>query len=131
MNLHVSDQVLAITTYTKVAFCKLYDRKNALVAADMLNDMVVPFFDAHGIPLLRILTDCGGEYCGNREQHHEYVLYLDIENIEHTTTKAKSPQTNGICERFNKTCKDEFYSIAFRKKKFGAYMKYRLTWVNG
>jgi hypothetical protein len=75
----------------------------------------VMFFDAHGIPLLRILTDRGSEYCGNRE-HHEYALYLDIENIEHSRTKAKSPQTNGICERFNKTCKDEFYSIAFRKK---------------
>jgi transposase InsO family protein len=106
-----------IDTYTKVAFCKLYDRKNALVAADMLNDMVVPFFDAHGIPLLRILTDRGSEYCGNRE-HHEYALYLDIENIEHTKTKAKSPQTNGICERFNTTCEDEFYPIAFRKRVY-------------
>jgi len=113
---HIYQQTF-IDTYTKVAFCKLYDRKNALVAADMLNDMVVPFFDAHGIPLLRILTDRGSEYCGNRE-HHEYALYLDIENIEHAKTKAKSPQTNGICERFNKTCKDEFYSIAFRKKVY-------------
>ena len=113
---HIYQQTF-IDTYTKVAFCKLYDRKNALVAADMLNDMVVPFFDAHGIPLLRILTDRGSEYCGNRE-HHEYALYLDIENIEHAKTKAKSPQTNGTCERFNKTCKDEFYSIAFRKKVY-------------
>ena len=106
-----------IDTYTKVAFCKLYDRKNALVAADMLNDMAVPFFDTHGIPLLRILTDRGSEYCGNRE-HHEYALYLELENIEHTKTKAKTSQTNGICEGFNKTCKDEFYSIAFWKKVY-------------
>ena len=97
--------------------CKLYDRKNALAAADMLNDRVIPFFDSHDIPLLHILSDRGSEYCGNRE-HHEYALYLDIENIEHAKTKAKSPQTNGICERFNKTCKDEFYSIAFRKKVY-------------
>jgi transposase InsO family protein len=85
-----------IDTYSKVAFAKLYDRKNALVAADMLNDQVVPFFDEHEIPLLRILTDRGSEYCGNRE-HHEYQLYLDLENIDHSKTKAKSPQTNGIC----------------------------------
>jgi hypothetical protein len=104
-----------IDTYAKVAFCKLYDRKNALVAAGMLNDTVVPFFDAQGIPLLRILTDRGSGYCGNRE-HHEYALYLGLENSEHSRTKAKSPQTSGICERFNKTCKDGFYSIAFRKK---------------
>ena len=69
----------------------------------MLNDRVVPFFEEQGIPLLRILTDRGTEYCGNRE-HHEYQLYLAIENIDHTKTKARSPQTNGICERFHKTC---------------------------
>ena len=104
-----------IDTYTKVACAKLYDRKNALVAADMLNDRVVPFFEEHDIPLLRILTDRGTEYCGNRE-HHEYQLYLAVEDIDHTKTKARSPQTNGICERFHKTVLQEFYQVAFRKK---------------
>ena len=113
---HIYQQTF-IDTYTKVAFCKLYDRKNALVAADMLNDTIIPFFDKQGIPLLRILTDRGSEYCGNRE-HHEYALYLDLENIEHSKTKARSPQTNGIRERFNKTREDEFYSVAFRKKVY-------------
>ena len=108
-------QQTVIDTYTKVAFAKLYDRKNALIAADMLNDRVIPFFDANEIPVLRVLTDRGSEYCGNRE-HHEYELYLDLENIDHTKTKAKSPQTNGICERFHKTILNEFYQITFRKK---------------
>ncbi len=102
-----------IDTYSKVAFVKLYDRKTALVAADILNDRVVPFFEEYGIPLLRILTDRGSEYCGNRE-YHEYQLYLTIEGIEHTRTKTKSPQTNGICERFQRTILNEFYQIAFR-----------------
>ncbi|HOW30219.1 MAG TPA: IS481 family transposase [Bacteroidales bacterium] len=106
-----------IDTYAKVGFAKLYDRKNALVAADMLNDRVIPFFEEQGIRLLRILTDRGTEYCGARE-HHEYQLYLDIEDIDHSKTRAKSPQTNGICERFHKTIQDEFYSIAFRKKVY-------------
>lgn len=106
-----------IDTYTKVAMAKLYDRKNALVAADMLNDRVVPFFEAQQVPLLRILTDRGTEFCGQRE-HHEYQLYMAIENIDHTKTKARSPQTNGICERFHRTMQDEFYSIAFRKKLY-------------
>src|ERR687886_2813128 len=88
-----------IDTYTKVAFAKLYDRKNALVAADMLNDRVLPFFEEQEVPLLRILTDRGTEYCGQRE-HPEYQLYLALENIDHSKTKARSPQTNGICERF-------------------------------
>ena len=104
-----------IDTYSKVAFAKLYDRENALFAADMLNDRVIPFFDSKEIPVLRVLTDRGSEYCGNRE-HHEYELYLDLEDIDHTKTKAKSPQTNGICERFHKTILSEFYQIAFRKK---------------
>ncbi len=104
-----------IDTYTKVACVKLYDRKNALVAADMLNDRVIPFFEEHDIRLLRILTDRGTEYCGNRE-HHEYQLYLAVEDIDHTKTKARSPQTNGICERFHKTVLQEFYQVAFRKK---------------
>ena len=106
-----------IDTYSKVALVKLYDRKNALVAADLLNDRVVPFFEGHDIPLLRILTDRGTEYCGKRE-HHEYQLYLALEDIDHTRTKAKSPQTNGICERFQKTVLNEFYRIAFRKKVY-------------
>ena len=104
-----------IDTYTKVAFAKVYDRKNALIAADMLNDKVLPFYQSQQIELLRILTDRGTEYCGSREQH-EYELYLAIEDIDHTKTKAKSPQTNGICERFHRTMQDEFYAIAFRKK---------------
>jgi hypothetical protein len=104
-----------IDTYTKVAFAKLYDRKNAIVAADMLNDRVLPFFEQEGVRLLRILTDRGTEYCGSLE-HHEFELYLAIEDIDHSKIKAKHPQTNGICERFHKTVQNEFYAIAFRKK---------------
>lgn len=110
-------QQTVIDTYSRVAFAKLYDRKNALVAADMLNDQVVPFFEEQGVSLLRMLTDRGTEYCGNRE-HHEYQLYMALENIDHTKTKARSPQTNGICERFHKTMLQEFYQIAFRKKLY-------------
>ena len=106
-----------IDTYSKLALVKLYDRKNALTAADMLNDRVLPFFEEHGVPLLRILTDRGSEYCGNRESH-EYALYLDLENIEHTRTKTRRPQTNGICERFHQTIQNEFYASAFRRKLY-------------
>jgi transposase InsO family protein len=104
-----------IDTYSKVATAKLYDRKNALIAADTLNDRVLPFFEQHGINLLRVLTDRGTEYCGARE-HHEYELYLALEDIDHSKTKAKSPQTNGICERFHRTIQEEFYAVTFRKK---------------
>ncbi|MBR1033793.1 integrase core domain-containing protein, partial [Bradyrhizobium liaoningense] len=104
-----------IDTYSKVAFAKLYDRKTPITAAELLNDRVVPFFDARGIPLNRILTDRGTEYCGNPE-HHEYELYLAVEDIDHTRTKTRSPQTNGIVERFHRTVLEEFYRVVFRKK---------------
>ena len=108
-----------IDTYAKTADAKLYDRKNALVAADTLNDRILPFYEAHGIRLLRILTDRGTEYCG-RAEHHEYELYLNIEDIDHPKMQAYSPQTNGICERFHKTIQDEFYATAFRKKVYNS-----------
>jgi len=108
-----------IDSYCKVAMAKLYDRKHAITAADMLNDRVLPWYEEQGIPLLRILTDRGSEYCGNRE-HHEYALYLDLEGIDHTRTKTKSPQTNGICERFHQTIQNEFYATAFRRKLYSS-----------
>jgi transposase InsO family protein len=104
-----------IDTYSKVVCAKVYDSKTPLTAADLLNDRVLPFFEEHDISLLRILTDRGTEYCGNPE-HHQYELYLAVENIDHTRTKVKHPQTNGICERFHKTVLNEFYRTAFRKK---------------
>ncbi|MBK9271487.1 MAG: IS481 family transposase [Saprospiraceae bacterium] len=106
-----------IDTYSKVVLAKIYDRKNALVAADLLNDKVLPFYEHEQIRLLRILTDRGTEYCGKRE-YHEYELYLSLEDIEHTKIKARHPQTNGICERFHRTIQNEFYAITFRKKLY-------------
>jgi transposase InsO family protein len=104
-----------IDTYAKVGFAKLYTTKTPITAADLLNDRVLPFYEEHQLPLLRILTDRGTEYCGKTETH-DYQLYLAINDIDHTKTKAKSPQTNGICERFHKTILQEFYQVTFRKK---------------
>ena len=110
-------QQTAIDTYAKVAFAKLYDRKTPLTSADLLNDRVVPFFEGQNLVVSRVLTDRGTEYCG-RPESHDCELYLAIENIDHTRTKVKSPQTNGICERFHKTILEEFYRVAFRKKLY-------------
>ena len=69
--------------------------------------------------VFRNLTDRGTEYCG-RIDHHDYQLYLAINDIDHTKTKAMSPQTNGICERFHKTILNEFYQVTFRKKLYSS-----------
>jgi transposase InsO family protein len=112
-----------IDTCTKMGFAtpsrcpagKLPTSKHAITAADLLNDRVLPWYEEHSVRLLRILTDRGTEYNGALE-NHEYQLYLAIEDIDHSKTKAYHPQTKRICERFLRTIKEEFYDIAFRKK---------------
>lgn len=103
-----------VNTYSKAAFAKLYTTKTPITAADLLNDKVLLFFTDEQLPMLRILTDRGTEYCGKAETH-DYQLYLAINDIEHTKTKVRSPQTNGICERFHKTILQEFYQVTLRK----------------
>ncbi|MFA3127173.1 IS481 family transposase [Acinetobacter pittii] len=112
-------QQIFIDTYSKVVHCKLYTTKTPITAADLLNDRVLPLYESHGLPMLRILTDRGTEYCGKVE-HHDYELYLALNDIDHTKTKAASPQTNRICERFHKTVLQEFYQIIFRKKLYSS-----------
>lgn len=106
-----------VDTYSKVAACKLYTSKTPITSADLLNDRVLPFFEEHDVPVLRMLTDRGTEYCGKADSH-DYELYLAVNNIDHTKTKARHPQTNGICERFHKTILNEFYQVTFRKKLY-------------
>lgn len=85
---HIYQQTV-IDTYSKIGFAKLYDRKNALVAADMLNDRVVPFFEQHDLKLMRMLTDRGTEYCGNRVNEIPFHLESFLESIaEEYTRKA-------------------------------------------
>ena len=127
-----------IDTYTRLVTVNLYTEKNALVAADVLNDRVLPFYERNKalsyspkdarkavlpfyeqqqVPLLRVLTDRGFESCGKKETH-SYQLYLTLEDIDYTKTKAYKPQTNGICERFHKTMKNECYDVMFRRKLY-------------
>lgn len=104
-----------VDTYCKLGFAKLYTEKTPVTAAELLNDRVLPFFDEYGLRLLRILTDRGTEFCGDT-QKHPYELYLAIEDVDHSRTKVKSPQTNGIVERLHKTMLNEFYRVTFRKR---------------
>jgi transposase InsO family protein len=106
-----------VDTYSKVAHAKLYTTKTPITSADLLNDRVLPFYEEHDLPVLRILTDRGTEFCG-RLDTHDYQLFLAINEIDHTKTKVKHPQTNGICERFHKTILQEFYQVTFRKKLY-------------
>ena len=106
-----------VDTYSKWAAAKLYTNKRPITSADLLNDRVLPFFEEQGMGVLRILTDRGTEFCGLADEH-DYELFLAVNGIEHTKTKARHPQTNGICERFHKTILQEFYQVALRTKYY-------------
>ena len=110
-------QQTVVDTHSSVAFGKVYSAKVPVTAADLLNDRVLPFFEQQGVPVLRVLTDRGTEFCGAADKH-SYELFLQLNEIEHTKTKAKSPQTNGICERAHQTILNEFYRVTFRKKVY-------------
>lgn len=121
-----------VDSYSKIAIVKLYDEKTAITAADILNDRVLPFFEKEKLSLLRILTDRGTEYCGNVTEH-AYQLYLGLEDIDHSKTKANSLQTNGICERFHRTIQNECYNILFRKKLYNSLQELQIdvdNWIN-
>ena len=117
-------------TYSKWAAGKLYTTKTPITGAYLLNDRLLPFFASHDMGIIRMLTDRGTEYCGTVETH-DYELYLGINNIEHTKTKARHPQTNGICERFHKTVLNEFYQVAFRRNSTTLWTSYRQTLTSG
>jgi len=104
-----------VDTYSKAAMAKLYATKTPITAADLLNDRVLPFFEGHGMGVIRMLTDRGTEYCGKPETH-DYRLYSALNDIGRTETRARHPRANGICERFHKTILREFYQVAFRRQ---------------
>ena len=90
-----------IDTYSKVALAKLYDRKTPLTAADLLNDRVVPFFDAYEVKLSRVCRPGDGVRWHPRAPRVRALS--GPRGWDHSRTKTKSPQTNGIVERFHKT----------------------------
>jgi transposase InsO family protein len=126
-------QQTALDTYSSVAFAKLYTAKVPVTAADTLNDRVLPFFEEQNVPILRVLTDRGTEFCGTLDKH-PYEIYLQYNEIEHTKTRARRPQSNGICEAFHKTVLNEFYKVAFRKKIYSSLEELQKDldeWVEG
>ena len=53
--------------------------------------------------------------------------------LSDTKTKARHPQTNGICERFHKTILNEFYQVAFRRRLYQSLEELQAdldTWID-
>lgn len=77
------------------------------------NNHALPFFEEHAVKVQTILSDNGREYCG-RPDKHPYELFLQLEEIEHRTTKVGRPQSNGFIERFHRTLLEEHLRIKGR-----------------
>lgn len=105
---------VVIDTFCSLAFAKVYTSKMPTTACDLLYDLVLPFYEALGVKVGAVLTDNGREYCG-RQANHPYELLLAMEEIEHRTTKVRSPKTNGFVERMNKTLLEECFQVEGRK----------------
>jgi transposase InsO family protein len=103
-----------VDAHCSLGFAKLYLSKVPMTAVDVLHDRVFPFLENYDVDPEHILTDNGREFCG-RELKHHYELFLAIHQVQHRRTEVRSPQTNGFCERFHRTVKEEFFATAFRK----------------
>ncbi len=105
-----------VDTYSSFAFGFLYVSKQPEAAVAVLHNEALPFYSEKGLEVKSVLTDNGKEFCGG--EGHPYRLYLELNEIEHRTTKVRRPQTNGFVERFNRTVLDEFFREAFRRKLY-------------
>lgn len=104
---------VVVDVFCSLAFAKVYNSKMPITAVDLLYDRVLPFYEVLGVPVGAVLTDNGREFCGRADQH-PYELLLALEEIEHRTTKIRSPRTNGFVERMNRTLLDECFRVAGR-----------------
>lgn len=111
----VLDCCLLTDCYSRYAWAHLYTSKLPLTAVHILNNDVLPFFEKHRIRIETILSDNGREFCG-REDRHPYELFLQLEEIEHRTTRVRRPQSNGYLERFHRTLLDEHLRVMGRTK---------------
>jgi transposase InsO family protein len=107
----------AIDCHSRYAFARLYPSKLPVTAVHLMNNEVLPFFEAKGAKVETVLSDNGREFCGRMDQH-PYELFLQLEEIEHRTTRVKRPQSNGIVERLHRTLLDEHFRVEGRKTWF-------------
>jgi len=105
----------AIDCFSRYAWGRLYNSKMPVTAVHTLNESVLPTFDEHRANIKTVLSDNGREFCG-RPESHPYELFLQMEGIEHRTTRVRRPQSNGFVERLHRTLLDEHFRIMGRTK---------------
>lgn len=107
----------AIDCHSRYAWARLFPNKLPLTAVALMNNDVLPTFEECGTAIDNVLSDNGREFCGRMDQH-PYELFLQLEGIEHKTTRVKRPQSNGIVERLHRTLLDEHFRVEGRRTWF-------------
>ncbi|MFH1612640.1 MAG: integrase core domain-containing protein [bacterium] len=110
---------IACDCFSSFGSAKIYANKTVATSCDFVKNHLIKRFA--GVGIKRLLTDCGTEYTTWHEHAkpmHKFKKMCESMGIRHTTTKVRHPWTNGYVERLNKTILDEFYSLAFRKKRY-------------
>jgi transposase InsO family protein len=107
----------AIDCYSRHAWARLYPSKLPVTAVHLMNADVIPSFEDAGGQIDAVLSDNGREFCG-RPDRHPYELFLQLEGIEHRTTRVQRPQSNGIVERLHRTLLDEHFRVEGRRTWF-------------
>ncbi|MDX9860733.1 MAG: IS481 family transposase [Rhodospirillales bacterium] len=104
-----------IDCHSRYAWGRLYPNKLPLTAVHVMHNDVLPTFEEHAASVSTVLSDNGREFCG-RPDRHPYELFLQLEDIEHRTTRVRRPQSNGYVERLHRTLLDEHFRVMGRTK---------------
>lgn len=124
---------VAIDRATRWVFIRIYNNKTAANARRFLRDLE----RACPIRIRTILTDNGKEFTdrlfGLRKRiatgKHEFDRLCTELNIEHRLTPPRSPQTNGMVERFNGRIEDVLQSHHFRSGEELDATLHRYVWL--
>ncbi len=103
--------------YSRHTRGRFYTSKLPMTSVHVLNETVLPFFEAHEPRVYTILSDNGREFCG-RPDNHPYELFLQLEGIEHRTTNIRRPQSHSFIERQHLTLLDEHFRIKGRTTRY-------------
>ena len=124
---------VAIDRATRWVFIRIYNNKTAANARRFLRDLE----RACPIRIRTILTDNGKEFTdrlfGLRKRvatgRHEFDRLCSELDIEHRLTPPRSPQTNGMVERFNGRIEDVLQSHHFRSGEELEATLHRYVWL--
>jgi hypothetical protein len=100
---------------SSIAFAKVYSRKNATNALDILASRVAPLFERQGIAIKEIHTRKTSEYCGLLSVH-PFEYFLATSHIQHLPMDQPSHPNNFLCEQFYRVLLKEFFLPALRRR---------------